>query len=173
MWDLLRVIHPLAYLVPPAAVFVRNTRLADRSHQHAFALSRCNTEQFRRCFLNSTVVAWNGLPFSAFEGSMQHFKWVVNASVGFQWFMFTYLFVFPFSRALCSLSCFSPSDAMVMLCGYRSVIPSVRPLVSSGLLNVNNNNKAFSIFSSSTFILFFENFDPLSNILKPIATISM
>jgi hypothetical protein len=52
-----------------AAVFVRNTRLADRSHQH-FALYRCNTEQFRCCFLNFTVVEWNGLPFSTFEGTM-------------------------------------------------------------------------------------------------------
>jgi hypothetical protein len=73
--------HPLSYLLPPAAVFVRNTRQAAGSHQHAFALSRCDTEQFRRCFLNSTVVAWNKLPSSAFEGSMQHFKGVVNASV--------------------------------------------------------------------------------------------
>jgi hypothetical protein len=29
---------------------------------------------------------------------------------------------------------------MVMWRGYMSLIPSVRPLVSSGLLKVNNNN---------------------------------
>jgi hypothetical protein len=50
----------------------------------AFAHFRCHTEQFRRCFLNSTVDAWNKLPSSAFEVSMQHFKGVVNASVASQ-----------------------------------------------------------------------------------------
>ena len=133
-FSLLRVIRSL--ILFPAAVFVRNTRLADMSHQDAFALSRCNTEQFRRRILNYIVVACNGLPLSAFDGWMQHF----------QWFLFSYLVIF----SSCFFSeLFAPSHASVLLtpwpCLFSVAITSLRPLFSSGLLNINNNNILYTV----------------------------
>jgi hypothetical protein len=46
----------------------RVTRLAVLNHPSRFEVLRCHTEQFKRCFLPSTLMLWNSLDRFVFEG---------------------------------------------------------------------------------------------------------
>ena len=54
--------HPLHCYLPQFAMPIRMTRYAVRQNSRSFAINRCNTSQFSRCFLNSAVSCWNNLP---------------------------------------------------------------------------------------------------------------
>ena len=69
------------YLVPMRRT--RVTRAASSAHEHQLDPSRCKTEQFKRCFIPSSVQAWNCLPREVFDRTnLQQFKRRVNRQVG-------------------------------------------------------------------------------------------
>ena len=51
---------------------------AQQSHQCVLANPLWRSERFKRFFVNKTVLAWNSLPASAFEGQLQTFKSVAS-----------------------------------------------------------------------------------------------
>ena len=54
--------HPLHCKLPQFAMPMRITRQTVHQNNRTFALTRCHTTQFSRCFINSTIKLWNNLP---------------------------------------------------------------------------------------------------------------
>ena len=54
--------HPLHSKLPQFAMPTRITRQTVRQNDRTFVLSRCNTTQYSRCFVNSSIKIWNDLP---------------------------------------------------------------------------------------------------------------
>jgi hypothetical protein len=111
--------HPLSYLIHQLLFLLEIlVWLIDRSHQHAFAISRCHTEQFRHCFLNF-ILLLHGINFlpqllsvscSTLKGLLMHLFPLSDFCFPIFYSMF-FLIMF---RAIFSLPLFSPSDAKVI-----------------------------------------------------------
>ena len=77
-------LHPLCAMLPAPFVARRVTRGAVSAHCNTFDVPFCRTQQFQRTFIPSSVILWNGLDCSVFDGvGIGDFKTRANRFLSF------------------------------------------------------------------------------------------